>query len=516
MSKSTNLKREITPLSIMIVAISTTIGSGWLFSPLYAAQIAGYGAILSWIISAIFMIIIALPLCELGTLYPISGGLANYPKYTHGPLIGFIYYWITWLCYVVMTPIEVLAIIQYSSVYYPNLTIKSGNSVHLTENGFILALAFMAILTFINQFGIRFITEINKFVTYIKTSVLIIIIVIFLLHIQSFNNINLKNANLSSFGFWHGVFQALSIGGIAFTFTGFQNGLVLSGEIKNPQKTVPLAILGAICSCFVIYSLLQLSFMLALPPKMLVNGYSHLSFIGESGPIVGLSLMLGIGLVAHLVFFNAVIAPLSSALMYTAGNSRVLYGMAQNHFMPQFLLKLNKNNSPYIALFLNFILGLIAFFPFPGWQKMVAFLSSALIFVYGVGGICVLSLRIQKPTMNRPFRLKFVKFFSYLSFIMCNLLLYWCGFDIIWKLLFLCFLSYVIFAFSYKKSEFKFYFKKSSWFIFYMIGMCLVSAIGNYGGGYQLVPEFLDFIPVSIVSILSLYFSQFGRLKNID
>ena len=114
------LKRDISTTNILIVAAGGMIGSGWLFTPFLGAQMAGPNALISWIIAAIFMLFIALPLCELGTMFPVSGGMSNYPTFTHGIEVGFLFAWTSWLSYVVMTPIEIQAILQYSSHFFPH------------------------------------------------------------------------------------------------------------------------------------------------------------------------------------------------------------------------------------------------------------------------------------------------------------------------------------------------------------------------------------------------------------
>src|SRR5579871_1235035 len=118
------LKRDISATNILVAAAGGMIGSGWLFSPYISAQIAGSGALISWIIATIFMLFIALPLCELGAMMPIAGGMANYPTFTHGKEVGFLFAWVSWLSYVVMTPIEIQAILQYASHFFPILLVK--------------------------------------------------------------------------------------------------------------------------------------------------------------------------------------------------------------------------------------------------------------------------------------------------------------------------------------------------------------------------------------------------------
>src|SRR5476651_824365 len=140
------LKRDISATNVLVAAAGGMIGSGWLFSPFISAQMAGSNALISWIIAAVFMLFIALPLCELGTMFPISGGMSNYPTFTHGREVGFIFGWVSWLSYVVMTPIEIQAILQYASHVFPLLVTKENNITKLSEYGYLAAFIIMGVV----------------------------------------------------------------------------------------------------------------------------------------------------------------------------------------------------------------------------------------------------------------------------------------------------------------------------------------------------------------------------------
>src|SRR5260364_354479 len=224
------LKREISTANVLIAAAGGMIGSGWLFSPFVSAQIAGSNALISWVIAAVFMVLIALPLCELGAMLPLSGGMSNYPTYTHGHEVGFLFAWVSWLSYVVMTPIEIQAILQSGSTFFPVL-----------------------IVAVLNTYGVKLLAECNKYASLIKFGVPSLAVASLLYTSPSSDNIQI---HLSTQTDWQQIFSALSVGGVAFAFTGFQNGLMLAGEVKNPQRNIPIAILGAVAIGFVLYFML--------------------------------------------------------------------------------------------------------------------------------------------------------------------------------------------------------------------------------------------------------------------
>jgi amino acid transporter len=491
------LKRDITTTNILVASAGGMIGSGWLFSPYISAQMAGSNALISWIIAAVFMLFIALPLCELGTMFPVSGGMSNYPSYTHGREVGFLFAWTSWLSYVVMTPIEIQAILQYSSHFFPSLVVGNTATLKLSGYGYVLAIFIMFFVVILNSFGIKMLAECNKYASLIKFALPSIAIVALLNSAPNLSNISIHLSDKES---WVNIFTALSAGGVVFAFTGFQNGLILAGEVKNPQRNIPIAILGAVLIGFVLYFMLQFSFIAAMPQKYLTHGWAGLTYPGDSGPLVGLTLMLGLGIVATLLMIDAAFSPFGTTLVYTAATSRILYGMALNDHLPKFFLKENKYKIPYLTLYVNLFVGALSFLPFPGWQKLVAFLSSASILSYSIGPICLLAMRKLQPDTPRPFRLSYSLICSHLAFYFCNLMLYWCGFSIIWKLDLALLLGLIISVIYHRKSSFSNNYPLL-WFVLYMASIFVISYLGSFGGiGILGFPyDMVCLLPISVV-----------------
>lgn len=497
------LKRDISTFSVLMVAAGGMVGSGWLFSPFVCAQIAGSNALISWVLAAIFMWLVALPLCELGTMFPIAGGMTNYPSFTHGREVGFLFAWTSWLSYVVVTPIEIQAIMQYSGYLFPSLVYQDSTAFELTSIGYIVAISVMSFVVALNSFGIKFLAQCNTYASMVKFIMPSIAVFAFISVSPPFQHIQLDLHHAQS---WVEIFSALSAGGIVFAFSGFQNGLMLAGEVQHPQRNIPIAILGSIAVGLILYVALQWGFLVAIPDTALQHGWSHLSFPGHQGPLVGLSILIGLSWVATLLMIDATISPLGTALVFTAASSRILYGISLNGYLPKSMTKLNRYRIPHLALLINFLVGALSFLPFPGWQKMVAFLSSCSILSYGIGPICLLAFRTLQPSIHRPFRMPFAVFFSYLGFYVCNLMLYWCGFDILWKLDIALLLGLVI-HYMYRPPSKLLKDTSLFWFVGYISVLSVLSYLGSFGGiGYLAFP--LDVLCILPVSILFLYLSQ--------
>src|SRR5476649_421714 len=121
------LNRRFTPMTLLMLSINGMVGSAWLFAPLYAAKIAGSGAIIAWLIGGLGTAVIAITFAELSVLFPVAGGTAQIPQMSHGTLTSFIVGWIAWLAALTMAPIEVQAILQYASTYFSSLVyLKEG------------------------------------------------------------------------------------------------------------------------------------------------------------------------------------------------------------------------------------------------------------------------------------------------------------------------------------------------------------------------------------------------------
>ena len=110
-----HLQRTVGFWGLMFVSLGSIIGSGWLLSALTASEVAGPAAILSWILAAVMLTVLALVYAELGATYPVAGGTGRFPYFSHGPLAGFVAGWASWLQAVLIAPIEVLAAIAYAN-----------------------------------------------------------------------------------------------------------------------------------------------------------------------------------------------------------------------------------------------------------------------------------------------------------------------------------------------------------------------------------------------------------------
>jgi amino acid transporter len=261
------LRRDVGLTSLMFVSVGSIIGSGWLFGALYASQQAGPAALVSWGLGAVFMLALALVHAELGGAYPVSGGTARFPHYSHGSTVGYAMGWLWWLGAVTVAPIEVEAALQYFTHYVSWLTTTSGSATVLTTQGYIVAVVLMAVFTVINVLGVRWLAETNKIVVWWK--ILVPAVTVIALVATSRHGSNFSAAGgFMPYG-WKGVLLALSSGGVVFACAGFEQAVQLGGESRRPGRNIPLAMIGAIVLTLLLYIALQVAFIAALDPSTL-------------------------------------------------------------------------------------------------------------------------------------------------------------------------------------------------------------------------------------------------------
>jgi amino acid transporter len=493
-----------------MISINGMIGSAWLFAPLYAAKIAGSGAIIAWLIGGCATALIALTFAEISVLLPFAGGTAQIPQMSHGMLTSFVLGWIAWLSSLTMAPIEVQAVLQYSSTYFHSLTSLQNGVPVLTHFGLLWAVILMFSLCIINIASFRGLVQFN-FVLF-NFKLVVIVLTIIMLMKTHFAPANFAGLSFSVSG-WQAILTAVATGGVAFAFTGFKHGVELAGETNQYAFAIPLAIVGSVLICLLLYLGLQIAFIGALDPALIANGWGKVNFLGDAGPFAGLAAGLGLIWLLKFLYIDAAVSPLGAGLIYVTSTARIIYAMSQIGYVPRFLSFLNKQNLPVAAIFLNFVIGMCLFLPLPGWQAMVSFLVSGMVISYAMGPIALLCLRLQLPNEKRLFRLPAANFLCPLAFYFCNLMSYWTGWETIYKLSIAIVIGFGFFAVAYLRGTIKsktIGLKSAIWLVPYLLGLTIISYLGSFGGK-NIITFGWDFLVIGIFSIIILRLAVLNR-----
>ena len=503
------MQRTISIPALLLASVSAIIGSGWLFTAYYTAELAGPAALLAWVIGGCAFILVAFVFAELSAMIPIVGSSTRIPLYTHGTLVSFLFSWIIWLSYAAMVPTEVQAIVQYASYYFPLLVHFDGS---LTHQGYAVATLLMLLVSALNVFSLRWLMRCNSVLTILKILIpLFICSVLLILFFSPQREFHPAYSQFMPFG-WHGVFAALTTGGIAFAFNGFKQACELAGEAKNPTRALPIAIIGSVGLCLLIYLLIQSALFTSLTGKNLISGWANLHLAGANSPLAAILAQDNLQWLMPILYLGALIGPLAAALMYMSSASRSLYGKSKNGYIPEIFQLLNSWNNPTYAIVANFLLGMCVFAPLPGWNSMIGFMTSLMGATYAIGPVSMLALYRQVPEFSRPFKLPLPHFWGYITFYFCTLLTYWSGWNIIWKLIlaiiFGVFLFFLYYFLSERGRKLELNWRQSIWVWPYFMGIAIISYFGNYGGGRGVISFGWDFIIIALFCMIIIYLPQ--------
>jgi amino acid transporter len=522
------LKREMGFIGAVWASETSIIGSGWLFGSYFAAAAVGSAALICWAIAGVAVIILALVHAELGGMYPVAGGTARFPHFAFGSVAGISFGFFSWLQAVTVAPIECFAVMQYGSYYWHGLFnphANGGTGVgNVTGVGFVMTIVLMAIFTAINFLAMKMFSRVNNAITWWKVAipVLAIIILFFKFHPSNFH---------AGGGFipkgvtWNDIFAAIPNAGIVFAYLGFEQADQLAGEIKNPQRNLPRAIITAIAIGTAVYILLQVVFIGATPASLLHHGFAGIPTTNPIaiGPFAGLAGLVGLGWLAIILRIDAFVSPFGTGLMYETSTSRVGYGLARNRYYPQFFAKTDANGVPWISLILAFLFGLVFLLPFPSWHSLVSLVTGASVLMYAGAPLALGAFRKQVPEATRPYRMPGAHILGPIAFIVANMIIYWSGLETIWKLGFCIVVGYIIIgifmAFDEKRPPLDW--KSAQWLPVYLIGMGIISWLGRYSGGAvappvntNTIPAWWDMATVAVFSLGIYYWAQAVRLPR--
>jgi amino acid transporter len=521
------LKREMGLIGATWASETSIIGSGWLFGALFAAQAAGTAALLGWVIGGVIIIILALVHAELGAMYPVAGGTARFPHFAFGSIAGISFGFFSWLQAVTVAPIECFAVMQYGSYYWHGL--YNANTSNVTGLGFVMTIVLMALFTAINFLAMRLFSKVNAGITWWKVAIPVLTIIVLLFKFHG-NNLG-AGGGFMPFGV-KALFAAIPSAGIVFAYLGFEQADQLAGEVKNPQRNLPRAIIYATVIGIAIYVLLQLVFIGAIPHSLISgpNGWAGIPKTSPIavGPFAGLAGVAGLSWLAVILRIDAFISPFGTGLIYETSTSRIGYGLARNRYYPQIFTRTDSRGVPWFSLIIAFLFGLLFLLPFPSWHSLVGLVTSASVLMYAGAPLSLGAFRRQVPEASRPYRMPAASVIAPLAFVLANLLIYWSGFEILWKLAIAIVIGYVLIGLfmAFDKQRPPLNWRSAQWLPVYLIGMGIISWQGQFSGAASSdkhpqpptntfnIPFWWDIVAVAGFSLIIYFWAQSKRLPR--
>lgn len=412
-SQNHRLKRTLGAMNLVLLGIGCIIGAGiYVMTGNAAANFAGPAVMLSFVIAFFACVFAGLCYAELASTMPVAGSAYTYSYTTMGELFAWVMGWLLVLEYGVAAStvaagwsgnvVSLLA--NFGLTIPPDLTTSLVKAVpgpsglsFVSSGGFNLlgALGILGV-TGLLVLGVSESASVNNVIVFIKVGVLLLFIAF------GIGFINIHNWQPfippSEGGFKYGVpgiFRAASV--IFFAYVGFEAVSTAAAEAKNPQKDIPVGILGSLAVCTVIYMLVA----------AVLTGVVPFRQLGVAAPIAFAVDQMGMTWFQILIKVGAVAGLTSVMLILTYGQTRVFYAMARDGLLPGYFATLHeKFRTPWIG---TIILGIVisiaaALLPIEILGDLVS-LGTATAFA--IVCISVMHLRKSRPDLERPFTAPF-------------------------------------------------------------------------------------------------------------
>jgi APA family basic amino acid/polyamine antiporter len=409
------LKRALGPWNLTALGIGAIIGTGiFVLTGTVAAQNAGPAVVLSFALAGVASIFAALCYSEFASLVPMAGSAYTYGYATLGEFVAWIIGWdlvleyalsattvaIGWSGYVVslLKDIGIHIPAPFQAARGTIVTLADGSTATALFN--VPAVLIIALVTTLLVVGIKESASVNNVIVVIKLAVVVLFILLATQHVNPDNwqpFIPPNTGDREHFGF-SGVVAGAAI--VFFAYIGFDAVSTAAQEAKNPQRDMPIGIIGSLIVCTVLYIVVS----------AIATGVVPYRDLDVPDPIAKVADVAGLGIFASLIKLGAIAGLTSVILVQLLGQSRVFYSMSRDGLLPPFVQKIHPRfRTPYITSIVTGLAVAIpaAILPVRDAAKLVS-IGTLLAFVIVCIGVLV--LRVREPDLQRPFKVPFIWF----------------------------------------------------------------------------------------------------------
>jgi basic amino acid/polyamine antiporter, APA family len=411
-AEATSLRRGIGALDLTALGIGAIIGTGIFVIVGEAISLSGPALVLSFVLAGVTCIFSALSYAELASTIPVSGSAYTYAYATMGEVLAWIIGWDLILEY----GVSVAAVAVGWGAYFTELmdslfgiTLSDSISLPPGEGGdvnvpaFVLVLAVAALLIS----GIRQSARSNTVMVIIKLLVLAFFIVV---AITAFDGDHFSDFAPNG---WSGIEDAAAL--IFFAYIGFDAVSTGSEESRNPSRDLPIAIIGSLVIATILYILVSVAAVGALPADQLA---------GQDAPLaVALDEGAGISWGADIVTFGALVAITSVVLTILYGQTRVAFSMCRDGLMPTRLSTVWEKTRTPVILTLLFAIPIAILAAFVPLKEIAELVNIGTLFAFLIVNVAVIWLRRSKPEMERGFRVPLVPVVPIIGALLCAYLM---------------------------------------------------------------------------------------------
>ncbi|HEX9581582.1 MAG TPA: amino acid permease [Gemmatimonadales bacterium] len=405
----TSLKRALGAMNLTMLGIGAIIGTGiFVLTGTVAAQNAGPAVVLSFVLAGVASVFAALCYAEFASLVPMAGSAYTYGYATLGEFIAWVIGWdlileyalgavtvaIGWSGYVVsfLADLGIHLPAALSAARGTAVTMADGSTVTAMFN--LPAVLIIAIVTSLLVIGIKESARVNDVIVIIKVAVVLLFIGGAVWAIDAANWSPFMPANTGvrgEFG-WTGVMTGAGI--VFFAYIGFDAVSTAAQEAKNPQKDMPIGIIGSLLVCTVLY----------IAVSAIATGVVPYGELDVPDPIAVAADRAGLGWMSSLIKLGAIAGLSSVILVMLLGQSRIFWTMSRDGLLPSFVNQIHpKFRTPWITSIVTGV-GVAIFSAIFTVREAGSLVSIGTLLAFVIVSVGILVLRVREPNLPRTFK----------------------------------------------------------------------------------------------------------------
>ncbi|GAC1451981.1 MAG: amino acid permease [Steroidobacteraceae bacterium] len=424
-SSKSRLKQVLTAPALIAIGLGATIGSGiFVLTGTVAALHAGPAITLSLLIAAIGGGLAALCYSEFAAFLPAPGSAYSYTYATLGEAIAWFIGWnllleyaisasavaVSWSAYVV-------SLLADAHIHLPAALVNAPLGLdahdHIIRTGAYInvpAILIIAAMTWLLYVGVRWSSGANTIMVSLKVAIIAIIIVAGLAYVDTSNWSPYVPPNTGVFGHFgfSGVVQGAAI--IFFSYVGFDTASTTALEARNPQRDLPIGIIGALLISAVLYIAMS-SIMTGMVPYQKLDSNAPVAVVLDAHPqLAWLSWFVKVGVIAGMT---------SVILTSLLGQPRILLSMADDGLLPRAMSRCHpRYKTPHVSTVITGLGAALIAAVFP-LDVLADLISIGILLAFAVVCLGVLVLRKSRPDAHRPFRVPWAPFTCVLGTLWC-------------------------------------------------------------------------------------------------